>query len=60
MDNQFFTTRNSEIKLFVVLSTALIFLLVVSFISGSRSKSASESAGTAKESTPIEDEEVEG
>ena len=31
----------------------------ISCIPGSRSKSASESAGTAKESTPIEEEEEE-
>lgn len=34
MDNQFFTTRSSEVRLFVMLTVTLAFLLLISFIFG--------------------------
>ena len=53
MDNQFFTIRNSEIRLFLILFAALAFLLIVSFIFGLKVERRDRSVPSETASKPF-------
>ncbi|MDP3874910.1 MAG: hypothetical protein Q8Q22_00100, partial [bacterium] len=53
MDDQFSTVRNSEIKLFLILTAALLFLLIASFIFGLKVDRKDRSVPTEVASQPF-------
>ncbi|OHB13841.1 MAG: hypothetical protein A3G05_01420 [Candidatus Zambryskibacteria bacterium RIFCSPLOWO2_12_FULL_45_14] len=53
MNNQFFLARNSEMRLFVILVIALVFILVISFIFGFKVNRGDESVPTETASLPF-------